>query len=248
MARRRIVAGNWKMHGSISWIDAWVARWRDNVDSAAQLAILPPAPFLAHVRERLEGSEVWIGAQNVHVETEGPFTGEVSAEMVRDVGGRLALVGHSERRRLFGEDDALVAAKFVAAQRAGLVPVLCVGETLEERRAGADVATVLRQVDAVLDVAHVAAFAKAVVAYEPVWAIGTGVTATPADAQAMHEAIRGRIAARDVGIAAGVAILYGGSIKAANAEALFAQADVDGGLVGGASLDADEFARICNAA
>lgn len=248
MARRRIVAGNWKMHGSISWIDAWVAQWRARVDTRAQVAILPPAPFLAYVRKRLEGSGVWVGAQNVHVESQGPFTGEVSAEMVSDVGGGLALVGHSERRRLFGEDDAIVAAKFVAAQRAGLVPVLCVGETLEERRAGADVATVLRQVDAVLEVARVAAFANAVVAYEPVWAIGTGATATPADAQAMHAAIRRRIAARDAGVAAGLAILYGGSIKAGNAEALFAQADVDGGLVGGASLDADEFASICNAA
>jgi triosephosphate isomerase len=247
VTRRRVVAGNWKMHGSTAWIDAWVRAWLSAVDSRAQLALLPPAPYLGHVVARVAGRGVWVGAQNVHAEQDGAFTGEVSAEMVRDLGGVLTLVGHSERRRLFGEDDAVVAAKFRAAQRAGLMPVLCVGETLADRRAGRAMATVTRQVDAVLNLAGAAAFAHAMVAYEPVWAIGTGVTATPADAQEMHAAIRARVAARDSGVAAGLSILYGGSVKAGNAAALFAEADVDGGLVGGAALDAGEFARICNA-
>ncbi len=168
--------------------------------------------------------------------------------MLRDVGCRYVLVGHSERRQLYGEHDALVARKFVAAQASGLVPVLCVGETLEEREGGRTTEVVARQLDAVLTVSQVSAFGQAVVAYEPVWAIGTGRNATPAQAQEVHAMIRGRVAALDAKIGASVRILYGGSVKASNAQELFAMADIDGGLVGGASLKADEFARICAAA
>jgi triosephosphate isomerase len=246
--RRPIVAGNWKMHGSNAFVDDWVGVWRSAVNSRAQLVVLPPAPYLGRVRAALDGTDVWVGAQNVHAASDGAFTGEVSADMVRDQGARCVLVGHSERRELFGETDAVVAAKFEAVQRAGLLPVLCVGERLVERRAGRALEVVTGQLESVLARVEVGAFAQALVAYEPVWAIGTGETATPADAQAMHAAIRGRIARDDVTIAARLPILYGGSVKAANAAALFAAADVDGGLVGGASLDPREFAKICNAA
>jgi triosephosphate isomerase len=168
--------------------------------------------------------------------------------MLRDVGCRYALVGHSERRQLFGESDALVARKFVAAQAAGLVPVLCVGETLEQRESGRTDEVVARQLDAVLSIAHVAAFAGAVIAYEPVWAIGTGRNATPDQAQAVHAMIRGKLAALDATIAGALRVLYGGSVKASNARELFERPDIDGGLIGGASLKADEFAHICAAA
>jgi triosephosphate isomerase len=193
----------------------------------------------------LKGSGVALGAQSVCAEAQGAFTGEVSAAMLKDVGCRYVLVGHSERRQLYGESDELVARKFVAAQSQGLVPVLCVGETLEEREAGQTLAVISRQMDAVLTVSGVAALGQAVVAYEPVWAIGTGRTATPEQAQEVHATIRSKIAGVDATIGGLVRILYGGSVKASNARELFAMPDIDGGLVGGASLKADEFARIC---
>jgi triosephosphate isomerase len=178
----------------------------------------------------------------------GAFTGEVSAAMLKDVGCHYVLVGHSERRQVYGEGDALVARKFVAAQSQGLVPVLCVGETLEEREGEQTVQVVARQLDAVLAVSGVGSLARAVIAYEPVWAIGTGRTASPEQAQDVHAMIRGKVAALDATIGGSVRILYGGSVKASNARELFAMPDIDGGLVGGASLKADEFARICAAA
>jgi triosephosphate isomerase len=193
----------------------------------------------------LKDSGVALGAQSVCAEAQGAFTGEVSAAMLKDVGCRYVLVGHSERRQLFGESDALVARKFMAAQGQGLVPVLCVGETLEERESDQTGAVVTRQIEAVLAVAGVHSLAKAVIAYEPIWAIGTGRTASPEQAQEVHAMIRSKVAERDGTIGGSVRILYGGSVKASNAQELFAMPDIDGGLVGGASLKADEFARIC---
>ncbi len=183
--------------------------------------------------------------QSVCAEAQGAFTGEVSAAMLKDVGCSYVLVGHSERRQLYAESDNLVARKFVAAQSQGLVPVLCVGETLEEREGDQTTAVVTRQLEAVLAVSGIQSLARAVIAYEPVWAIGTGRTATPEQAQAVHAMIRAKVTDRDATIGGSVRLLYGGSVKASNAQELFAMPDIDGGLVGGASLKADEFARIC---
>jgi triosephosphate isomerase len=193
----------------------------------------------------LKDSGIGLGAQSVCAETQGAFTGEVSAAMLKDVGCHYVLVGHSERRQLYGEGDALVARKFVAAQSAGLVPVLCVGETLDEREREETHEVVSRQLEAALAVSGVKSLAKAVIAYEPVWAIGTGRTASPEQAQEVHALIRAKVAALNATISGSVRILYGGSVKASNARELFAMPDIDGGLVGGASLKADEFARIC---
>ena len=217
-------------------------------EAPCDVVVCPPYVYLWEVGRQVKDTPIGLGAQNVCAEAQGAFTGEVSAAMLKDVGCSYAIVGHSERRLLYREDDTLVARKFVAAQGAGLAPILCVGETLEERERGVTEAVVGRQLDAVLAVAGVAAFARAILAYEPVWAIGTGKNATPEQAQAVHALIRTRIAARDATIADGLRLLYGGSVKAANAAELFDQPDVDGGLVGGASLKADEFVRICAAA
>jgi len=207
-----------------------------------------PFPYLAQAEAALRGSQVAVGAQNVSEHDAGAYTGEVSGGMLREFGCRYVIVGHSERRALYGERDAQVAAKFLAAQRAGLKPILCVGESLAEREQGVTVEVVGRQLDAVLDAAGVAAFADAVVAYEPVWAIGTGRTASPQQAQDVHEMVRARVAARDARIGADVTILYGGSVKAANAAELFTMPDVDGGLIGGAALVAEDFLAIVRAA
>lgn len=212
------------------------------------VAVCVPFPYLAQAQAVLDGGPVSWGAQNVSEHAQGAYTGEVAAGMLSDFGCRYVLVGHSERRALYGEGDAVVAAKFVAAQASGLVPVLCVGETLAEREAGQTQAVVSRQLAAVLDRAGVGALASAVVAYEPVWAIGTGKTATPAQAQAVHAAIRAQIGALDGAVAGGLQILYGGSVKPQNASELFAQDDIDGGLIGGAALVADDFLAICRAA
>jgi triosephosphate isomerase (TIM) len=204
--------------------------------------------YLHEVGRLLKDSDVALGAQSLCAEAMGAFTGEVSGAMLKDVGCSYVLVGHSERRQIYGEGDALVARKFLAAQSQGLVPVLCVGETLEEREGERTAQVVARQLDAVLAVSGVGAFRSAVIAYEPVWAIGTGRNASPDQAQDVHAMIRGKMAALDATIGASVRILYGGSVKASNARELFAMPDIDGGLVGGASLKADEFARICAAA
>jgi len=247
--RRPVVAGNWKMHGSRAE-NAQLVRELTESDGGGLIDVIvcPPFVYLWEVSRLLRESSMAVGAQDVCAEAPGAFTGEVAAAMLRDVGCRYALVGHSERRALFGEDDQLVARKFVAAGREGLVPVLCVGETLAERERGVTDEVVARQIDAVLAVTGPAGFAEALVAYEPVWAIGTGKNATPGQAQEVHAFIRGRLAERDATIAASLRILYGGSVKAANARELFSQPDVDGGLVGGASLKADEFRKICEAA
>ena len=211
-------------------------------------AVWVPFPYLAQAQSVLTGTPVAWGAQNLSEQPQGAFTGEVSAAMINDFGCRYVLVGHSERRSIYGESDALVADKFAAALAANLVPVLCVGETLAQREAGQTVAVVSAQVDAVLKRSGVAAFAKAVVAYEPVWAIGTGRTATSAQAQEVHAAIRAQIARADASVAAGLQILYGGSVKPSNAVELFGMPDIDGGLIGGASLVAADFLAICRAA
>jgi triosephosphate isomerase len=248
--RKPLVAGNWKMHGSRAENAALMRDLLDRLPEslAADVLVCPPFVYLSEAGRMLKDAEIDLGAQSLCAESSGAFTGEVSGAMLRDVGCRYVLVGHSERRQLFGEHDALVARKFVAAQAAGLVPVLCVGETLEEREQGRTTEVVARQLDAVLAVCGVAALRSAVIAYEPVWAIGTGRNATPEQAQDVHATIRARVEALDARIANEVRVLYGGSVKASNARELFAMADIDGGLVGGASLKADEFAQICAAA
>lgn len=251
MTRKPLIAGNWKMNGSLAESRALVAALRAGVapGASATMLLCPPYVYVPAVKEWLQGSPIELGAQDVADKTGvGAFTGEVSGQMLVDVGCSHVIVGHSERRALYGETDAIVAAKFNAAQAAGLVPIVCVGETLEQRESGQTRAVIERQVAAVVDAAGVAAFAKAVIAYEPVWAIGTGRTASPQQAQEVHAFIRGMIAARDATIAAGLSILYGGSVKGANARDLFAMPDIDGGLVGGASLAAAEFLEIFRAA
>ena len=212
------------------------------------VAVCVPFPYLAQAQSLLDGTTVAWGAQNLNEQAQGAFTGEVSAAMLQDFGCRYVLVGHSERRSLYGESDRLVAEKFAAALSSGLHPVLCVGETLEQRDGGKTLEVVSAQIDAVLSRVGVAAFSGAVVAYEPVWAIGTGRTATSAQAEEVHAAIRARIAQADTKIADGLQILYGGSVKPGNAAELFAMPDIDGGLIGGASLVAADFLAICAAA
>jgi triosephosphate isomerase (TIM) len=245
--RQPLVAGNWKMHGSRAENASLVSGLLDLLQPGKQAEILlcPPFPYLMETARLLKDSGVSLGAQSVCAEPQGAFTGEVSAAMLKDVGCRYVLVGHSERRQVFAESDVLVARKFMAAMSQGLVPVLCVGETLEEREAEQTSAVVSRQLEAVLAVSGVQSFARAVIAYEPVWAIGTGRTASPEQAQAVHAMIRAKVAQLDATIGGSVRLLYGGSVKASNARELFAMPDIDGGLVGGASLKADEFARIC---
>lgn len=216
--------------------------------AAVECAVCVPYPYLAQVQQELAKTGVSWGAQNLSEQVSGAFTGEVSAAMLKDFGCRYVIVGHSERRALYGEDDGLVAKKFKQALAGGLVPILCVGETLAQRESGQTAEVVAAQLDAVLDAVGVEVFAGAVVAYEPVWAIGTGLTASPTQAQAVHEGIRARLAARNAEVAAGVRVLYGGSVKAGNAAELFAMPDIDGALVGGASLVAEEFVAICRAA
>ena len=210
-------------------------------------AVCVPFPYLSQAQQKLTGSNVRWGAQNVHQLDKGAFTGEVSATMLRDFGCTYAIVGHSERRAYYGEDSRLVAEKFLAAQQAGITPILCVGETLEQRESGITESVVAGQLDALIQLGGVQALQNGVVAYEPVWAIGTGKTATSGQAQAIHAFIRQRIASLDGQVAAKLCILYGGSVKANNAAELFAMPDIDGGLIGGASLVAEDFLAICRA-
>ena len=248
--RGRLVAGNWKSNGTL----AANHRLLDHVRAGArdlrgvECAVCVPYPYLFQAQQLLTGASVAWGGQDVSEFGAGAYTGAVTAAMLLEFGCRYVIVGHSERRCVFGESDAVVAAKFDAALKAGLTPILCVGETLQEREAGVTETVVGRQLDAVIGKSGVAALAGAVVAYEPVWAIGTGKTATSEQAQAVHAYIRNRIAANDAAVAAEVKILYGGSVKAANAAQLFAMRDIDGGLIGGASLAGDEFIAICRAA
>jgi triosephosphate isomerase len=244
--RRPIVAGNWKMHGTRAdnarLIEELIAGHPDR--PAAQCMVFPPFVYLQEVGRLIRDTPIQMGAQNVCAEAQGAFTGEVSAAMLKDVGCGYVLVGHSERRWTYHEDDQLVARKFAAAQAKALVPILCVGEHLGDRESGRTEAVVARQLDVVLELCGVEAFHAGIIAYEPIWAIGTGRTATPEQAQAVHAFIRERIAGRNAKIAAATRVLYGGSVKASNATELFAQPDVDGGLIGGASLNAEEFLAI----
>ncbi|ROR32269.1 triose-phosphate isomerase [Inmirania thermothiophila] len=248
--RRMLVAGNWKMHGSRELVRTLCTGVREGAAAVGpvELAVCPPYVYLEQAHTLLAGGGVALGAQDVCDQDEGAFTGEVSGAMLAEVGCRYVIVGHSERRHIYGEDDALTARKFAAARRHGLVPVLCVGETLEERERGETEAVVARQLDAVLALEGVQGLAGAVIAYEPVWAIGTGHTATPGQAQEVHAFLRARIAQQDATIAAALRILYGGSVKPGNAAELFAQPDIDGGLIGGASLKVDDFLAIARAA
>ena len=248
--RKYLVAGNWKMNGDsaanselLGGIIAGLPK-ADNVE----VLVCPPFPYLAAVGGLLDGSGVLLGSQNVAENEFGAFTGEVAPAMLRDVGCQFAIVGHSERRALYGETSSLCAAKFAAAQAAGLTPVLCVGESLEEREAGNTEAVVNEQLTAVLDRNGIESIAAAVIAYEPVWAIGTGMTATPEQAQDVHRYIRGVLAAQNADVAANLQILYGGSVKGDNAAGLFGMPDIDGGLIGGASLTAADFLAIVEAA
>jgi triosephosphate isomerase len=248
--RRPVVAGNWKMHGSRAANETLLAELAERLspDWQTDVVVFPPFVYIADAVRILEGLDVSVGAQDVCAEPVGAFTGQVAAAMLKDVGCKFVIVGHSERRRLYHEDDVLVARKFGAALKAGLTPVLCLGETLEEREANRTEAVVARQLDAVIAMSGLAGFNAALLAYEPVWAIGTGRNASPQQAQAVHAYLRSRIAAQDAKLGSRVRILYGGSVKASNAAELFAMPDVDGGLVGGASLSADEFLQICAAA
>lgn len=248
-ARRPLVAANWKLNGSREANARLLGGVLPGVRELAHLdvVICPPFVYLAELAGELTASGAHLGAQNVAVEESGAYTGEVSAAMLRDVGCAYVIVGHSERRSLYGDDDQRVAARFAAALRHGLVPILCVGETLEERERGATLAVIERQLKAVLDQGGAAALGAGLVAYEPVWAIGTGRTATPEQAQEVHAAIRAIIATGDARIASGLRILYGGSVKSSNAASLFAMEDIDGGLIGGASLEAGDFLGICRA-
>ncbi|MCL2830813.1 MAG: triose-phosphate isomerase [Betaproteobacteria bacterium] len=261
--RSKIVIGNWKMHGSTSSNrtllealllglaaesenDAGMSRFGATGQNVC--AVCVPFPYLAQAQHMLSATPVAWGAQNLSEYPQGAYTGEVSAAMLTDFGCRYVLVGHSERRALYGESSTVVASKFVAAQNAGLIPILCVGETLAEREAGKTVEVVTAQIESVLQKAVAKYFVDALIAYEPVWAIGTGKTATPQQAQEVHAEIRNQVALLDASIAARVRILYGGSVKAQNAAEIFAMPDIDGGLIGGASLVADEFLTICRAA
>lgn len=248
--RGRLVAGNWKMHGSrranAALLDALVPAMTGL--GGVECAVCVPFPYLGETAARLADSRIALGAQNLNEFASGAYTGEVAAPMLVEFGCRFVLVGHSERRALYGETDVQVAAKFAAAQKSGLTPILCVGETLEDRDAGRTSEVVGRQLDAVLEVSGAAGMTNAVLAYEPVWAIGTGRTASPEQAQEVHAFLRGRVAGRAADVADGLRILYGGSVKPANAAEIFAKNDVDGGLIGGASLVAEDFLAICKAA
>src|SRR6185295_19642590 len=248
--RRPIVAGNWKLHGSRADNARLIEELMAQLPSkpAGTCSVCPPFVYLQECGRVLRGSSIELGAQDVCAEAHGAFTGEVSASMLKDVGCEYVIVGHSERRLIYRESDQLVARKFAAAQSKALIPILCVGEQLAEREADRTQDVVGRQLDAVLELIGIDAFAQAVVAYEPVWAIGTGRNATPEQAQDVHAFIRARLAARNAKIAGETRILYGGSVKASNAAELFARPDVDGGLIGGASLKADEFLAILAAA
>lgn len=247
--RKILVAGNWKMHGSKAMIETLVSGILTGIGNSehADIAVFPPAPYLALVESLAAGSRLGWGGQDVNPHSQGAHTGEIDCSMLLDFGCSMVLAGHSERRADYADTDAVVATKFAAALAAGLVPVLCVGETLEEREAGRTMEVINRQLDAVLATSGVGAFDNAVVAYEPVWAIGTGQTASPIQAQEIHANIRTKFAAMDDTIAAQMRILYGGSVKGSNAAELFAQPDIDGGLIGGASLRSEDFLAIYNA-
>ncbi len=245
--RQSLIMGNWKMNGSREEGQQLAKALADGLGSVNQeVAVCVPFVYLSDIRNVLAGSPIAVGAQNVADQASGAYTGEVSAAMLADCGVKYALVGHSERRSYYGDTSESVAKRFCQAQKQNVIPVLCVGETLEEREQNRTFQVVDEQLDAVIDAAGIEAFANAVIAYEPVWAIGTGKTASDEQAQEVHHYIRQQIAKRSQAIADKVQILYGGSVKPDNAKGLFAMPDIDGGLVGGASLDAKGFLQICH--
>ncbi|MGI9291377.1 MAG: triose-phosphate isomerase [Gammaproteobacteria bacterium] len=248
--RTPLVAGNWKMNGtnaSVSELTQAIVAGANDIEGA-DILVCPPFVYVHQVEELLGSAPVALGAQDLYFETGGAYTGEIAGSMLKDVGCGYVIVGHSERRALMGDSNESVAKKFIAAQEAGLTPILCVGETLEDRQSDNTMSIIGSQFKAVADAAGIEAFADAVVAYEPVWAIGTGETATPDQAQEVHAALRGMAAKRSAKIAADLRLLYGGSVKPDNAAELFSMPDIDGGLIGGASLKADDFLAICAAA
>jgi triosephosphate isomerase len=248
--RQSLVAANWKMNGSIQSNQSLLNALKQGMSKIpnAEVAVCPPCVYLQQIKEVLQDTAITWGAQNLSHEAPGAFTGEIAANMLLDFNCKYVIVGHSERRNLYGESDELVAKKFASAQSVGLIPIFCVGELLEERETGKTEPVVQRQLEAVIQLQGITALERAVIAYEPVWAIGTGKTATPEQAQEVHAFIRQRLAQQDAKIAAKVQILYGGSVKGSNAGELLAMPDIDGGLIGGASLKADEFLTICQAA
>jgi triosephosphate isomerase (TIM) len=248
--RRTMVAGNWKMHGTRASVAELIDGLRNlDLPSDVEIAVFPSDLFIDRVINGLEDTPISVGAQDAAIDSkQGALTGEISPSQLVDAGCELVLIGHSERRLILGESDETLNRKFAAAQASGLTPVLCIGETLAQREAGQTLEVVERQLSAVIDEFGIDVFAKAVIAYEPVWAIGTGLTATPQQAQDVHAAIRAQLAQKNPEVAQGVRLLYGGSVKAANAVELFSMPDIDGGLIGGASLNADEFGAICRAA
>jgi len=244
-----LVAANWKMNGTRASIDKLLAGFVDEVEGIkSEVVVCPPFVYLAQVQEAIQNSAVLLGVQNVNANPSGAFTGEISAEMVVESGCRYAIVGHSERRTHYGETDAVVAEKLTACLAANLIPILCVGETPEERDGEMTEEVVTGQVAAVLNSVGIEGISHAVIAYEPIWAIGTGISATAAQAEEVHRIIRTKLSAADSRVAEQIRILYGGSVKAANAAELFGQENIDGALVGGASLDAGEFINICRSA
>lgn len=248
--RQPLVAGNWKMNGSRESIKVLLDGIKSGLDGvkAAEVVVGAPAVYLSDVQDQLQGTAVAWSGQDLSTEASGAYTGETAASMLLDFGCKYVIIGHSERRAYHGESDQLVAKKYAAARAAGLIPILCIGETLEEREQGITEEVVARQLNAVIELEGIAALADGVVAYEPVWAIGTGKTATPEQAQDVHAFIRGRVADKDAAVADGLRILYGGSMKPDNAVELIAKKDIDGGLIGGASLKAEDFLAICSAA
>lgn len=247
--RKKLVVGNWKMHGNLvenkQLLDALVTDLTELKN--AQIAVCVPFPYLHSIKENLRQTNISWGAQNLSQFDKGAYTGEVSASMLKDFGCKYVIVGHSERRAIFGETNQVVAEKFIAAQKMGLIPILCVGETLEQREDGLAEKIIEEQLSVVIELAGIEAFDKSVIAYEPVWAIGTGKTASPQQAQEVHASIRKGLRDKNREIADELAILYGGSVKASNATELFVMDDIDGGLIGGASLIASEFISICRA-
>lgn len=247
--RKKLVVGNWKMHGNLvenkQLLDALVTDLTELKN--AQIAVCVPFPYLHSIKENLRQTNISWGAQNLSQFDKGAYTGEVSASMLKDFGCKYVIVGHSERRAIFGETNQVVAEKFIAAQKMGLIPILCVGETLEQREDGLAEKIIEEQLSVVIELAGIEAFDKSVIAYEPVWAIGTGKTASPQQAQEVHASIRKGLRDKNREIADELVILYGGSVKASNATELFVMDDIDGGLIGGASLIASEFISICRA-
>ena len=246
--RKTIVAGNWKMNASKDSVESLVTDILSGAsDVSAEIIVCAPFPYLSQVEVLIEGSNLMLGAQNLNVNASGAFTGEVSAEMIKDFGANHVIVGHSERRSLYGETSEIVAEKTKAAIDSGLTPILCLGESLDQRESGKTESVVSEQLNKAIKMVGIEAFNNIIIAYEPVWAIGTGMTATPEQAQAVHEFIRDLLASSDQEIADKTAILYGGSMNAGNAVELISCADIDGGLIGGAALKAEDFLQICKA-